>query len=154
MPGDILHPPVGLQHCTGFFLAPTESPQGPMSRTGSSEVQTWISLPPPPTPTSASVWMNNYLEIIFLGLKNGWEQMGYELGIWGWGKVPAPLPPHPGPLKGPLRCGEPVTGQEESVGKTNDGSGRRKGRGGLRPSGQGKRALPDSTTSFLRSQYP
>lgn len=29
MPEDILHPPVGLQHCTGFFLAPIESPQSP-----------------------------------------------------------------------------------------------------------------------------
>lgn len=120
---------------------------------GPREGQTWPALPPTPTPNSASVWINNYLEIIFLGLKHWWEQMGYELGIWGWGRYLLPLPPHPDLLKGPLRCGGPVRDQEESIRETHNGSRRRKGRGSLRPSRQGKGALAVYTSSFLRSQH-
>ena len=83
---------VDLQHCPDFF--PLDIPQGPVIMAGSSEVQTCTALPTP-TPSSASVRINSYLEIIFLGLKHWWEQMGYELGIWGWGKISAPPPPTP-----------------------------------------------------------
>ncbi|XP_076416846.1 Purkinje cell protein 2 homolog isoform X2 [Peromyscus maniculatus bairdii] len=116
------HPPIGWSTSHWLLLAPSESPQGPVCMAVPSEVQTWTALPPPPT--SASVWMNNYLEIIFLGLKRGWEQMGCELGIWGWGKVSAPPSPTSWPFKRPSqvwgpchrpggKCGRHMMDQEE-----------------------------------------
>ncbi|XP_076779905.1 Purkinje cell protein 2 homolog isoform X1 [Arvicanthis niloticus] len=67
---------------------------------------------------------------------------------WGFGdggRYLLPLPPHPDLLKGPLRCGVPVRDQEKSIRETQNGSGRREGRGSLGPSSQGS---PDQEGFF------
>ncbi|XP_063471061.1 Purkinje cell protein 2 homolog isoform X3 [Symphalangus syndactylus] len=68
--------------------------------------------------------------MIFMGLKLGWEQMGHELGIWGWGES---TPPRPGRLKGPLWHWAGAEASRKVTGiQGHDGSGGEDG-GRLRP---------------------
>jgi hypothetical protein len=80
-----------------------------------------------------------------MGLKLGWEQMGRELGIWGWGEYPPPI----STFKRPSLVRGQSRGQQEKwtvCGEGHNGA-RREGRGGgLRPSWQGKRAPPLSSS--------
>lgn len=71
------------EHCSGLLLYPPESSWGPVSPAGSARSQHRSpSLLPPQQ--SQHHMAKTIIWIIFMGLKPGWEQMGCELGIWGW----------------------------------------------------------------------
>ena len=67
-----------------------------------------------------------------MGLKLGWEQMGHELGIWGWVSTTPTLPPPPisQSLKKPSLAwgrgrGQRRGGRDPGEGsRDNDGPGR------------------------------
>lgn len=80
-----LHPIVG-GHCSGLLLSPTESSWGPVSLAAQDPKPRSPCLLPPQQ--HCALLQKTIIWIIFMGLKLGWEQMGHELGIWGWVSTP------------------------------------------------------------------